>query len=150
MKRWFTALRFVFVLSAVLLGGCNVGERAPADLGDDLEGTVSTAMAERLLRDVDLASAPLVVHVGSDDPQRFGADGQHALEEYLREAVTDLDGARIEVVQSVVEEGAPEVRVTLTLKVKQGSDTRFVPVLLEVRRTPRKLVITRARVMTAR
>lgn len=140
----------LFLTLTLALGACNVGDRSPSDVGDDLEGTVSSAMVERLLRDVDLAHTPLVVHVGSDEPQRYGGDGQRALEDFLRESETQLDGARVEVVQRVVEENGADASVTLTLKVQHHGETRFVPVLLEVTRSGRRLAITRARVMTAR
>lgn len=131
----------------VLVAGCSSGERDADEVVTDLEGTVSASTVERLLRDVDLTRTALTIHVGSESPERFGADGQRALEDYLRDAAQRLEGARVEVTQRVVEERAGGLAITLTLRVRQGETERYVPAALEVTRAGRRWVVTRARVM---
>lgn len=131
----------------VVLAACSSGERDADDVVEDLEGTVSAATVERLLRDVDLTRTALTIHVGTDAPERFGPDGQRALEDYLRDAAQRLNGASVEVTQRVVEERGSGVAITLTLRVRQGGEERYVPAALEVTRAGRRWVVTRARVM---
>lgn len=140
-------LKRVLPLLMALLVACSSGERDPEDVASDLEGTVTAATVDRLLRDVDLSRAPLTVHVGSDAPERFSAEGQRALEEYLRRAADELSGAAVEITQRSVEERASGVSVTLTLRVHRGADERYVPVVLDVVRAGRRWAVTRARVM---
>ncbi|MEZ4392389.1 MAG: hypothetical protein R3A48_14975 [Polyangiales bacterium] len=131
----------------LLLAACGAGERDVDDVATDLEGTVTPATVDRVLRDVDLSRAALTIHVGSDAPERFGAEGQRALEEYLRDAAQDLSGAVIEITQRNVEDRPNGVSMTLTLRVRKGAEERFVPVVLDVVRAGRRWAVTRARVM---
>lgn len=137
------------VLSALvlLLAACGSGERDVDDVATDLEGTVTSATVDRVLRDVDLSRAALTIHVGSDAPERFGAEGQQALEEYLRNSAQALSGSVVEITQRSVEERPNGVSMTLTLRVRKGADERFVPVVLDVVRAGRRWAVTRARVM---
>lgn len=137
------------VLSALvlLLAACGSGERDVDDVATDLEGTVTSATVDRVLRDVDLSRAALTIHVGSDAPERFGAEGQQALEEYLRNSAQELSGSVVEITQRSVEERPNGVSMTLTLRVRKGADERFVPVVLDVVRAGRRWAVTRARVM---
>lgn len=140
-------LKRVLLVLMVLLVACASGERDAVDVAADLEGVVTAATVDRLLRDVDLSRAPLSVHVGADDPERFGADGQRALEGFLRRSADELMGAAVEITQRTVEERASGVSMTLTLRVRRGADERYVPVVLDVVRAGRRWAVTRARVM---
>lgn len=140
-------LRRLLPLAMMLLAACSSGERDADDVASDLEGVVSPATVDRLLHDVDLTRASLSLHVGTDAPERFGPDGQRALDTYLRDAEGRLAGAVIEVTQRSVEERGSTTVMTLTLRVRQGGEERYVPVVLEVVRAGRRPVVTRARVM---
>lgn len=140
-------LRRLLPLAMMALVACSSGERDADDVATDLEGVVTPATVERLLRDVDLTRTAVTIHVGSDAPERFGPDGQRALEDYLRDAAQRLEGASVEITQRSVEERANGVAITLTLRVRQGAEERYVPVALEVVRAGRRWVVTRARVM---
>jgi len=140
-------LRRFLPLVMLVLVACSSGERDADDVAGDLEGVVTSATVERLLRDVDLTRTALTIHVGSDAPERFGPDGQRALEDYLRDAAQRMEGAIVEITQRSVEERGSATVMTLTLRVRQGAEERYVPVALEVVRAGRRWVVTRARVM---
>lgn len=139
--------RLALPLLLLLATACSSGERDPDDVASDLEGVVTAASVDRVLRDVDLSRAPLTVSVGGEAPERFDAEGQRALEDYLRRAEEDLHGAVVEITQRTVEERATGVSMTLTLRVRRGAEERYVPVVLDVVRAGRRWAVTRARVM---
>jgi len=139
--------RLVLPLLLLLATACSSGERDVDDVASDLEGVVTAASVDRVLRDVDLSRAPLTVHVGAESPERFDAEGQRALEDYLRHAEEELHGAVVEITQRTAEERPTGVTLTLTLRVRRGGDERYVPVVLDVVRAGRRWAVTRARVM---
>lgn len=137
----------VLSIVMVVLAACGSGERDADEVASDLEGVVSSASVDRVLRDVDLSRAPLTIHVGSDAPERFNADSQRALEEYLRGVSQELAGSVVEITQRSVVDRPSGVSMTLTLRVRKGADERYVPVVLDVVRAGRRWAVTRARVM---
>jgi hypothetical protein len=141
------------LLAALLLTlpilGC-AGGRDAHDVAADLEGTVSPQSAERLLRDVDLARAPVEISAGDDFDQTFAQGDQGALEQFLRDAAGDLAGDSVRVTQQTVEEtGANAQRLAATLEVQHQGHAVYVPVELDLVRDGRRVFVTHVRVMIA-
>jgi hypothetical protein len=126
--------RLVLPLLLLLATACSSGERDVDDVASDLEGVVTAASVDRVLRDVDLSRAPLTVHVGAESPERFDAEGQRALEDYLRHAEEELHGAVVEITQRTAEERPTGVTLTLTLPLSPPSTS--CPTLLPLRTSP--------------
>ena len=141
-------LSLLLLLTTGLVAGC--GGRAAHDVALDLEGTVSSSTVERVLRDVDLQRAPVTIAVDRLEPMEYGASDQQALEAALRDAVTDMQDARVHVTQEVVEDtSATTQQLTLTLQVEHASQTEYVPVVLDLLRDGRRMLITHVHVMAA-
>jgi hypothetical protein len=113
-----------------------------------MEGTVSSSTADRLLRDVDLSKSPVTVSVDHGETQTFGPSDQQALESFLRDAVTDSSGARVRVTQQVVDDtGSNTQELTVTLSVEHAGETDYVPVVVDLQRDGRRMIVTHVRVM---
>jgi hypothetical protein len=148
MRRLALRVLPLVLLLSPLSAGCGTGGRDAHDVAADFEGTVSPAMVEHLVRDVDLERAPLDVSMGHEIAQHFGPGDQQAFESFLRDAANEFAGDRVRVTQQVVEDtGHGTQQLTVTLEVQHGEQTRYVPVVLDLLRDGRRMVITRARVL---
>jgi hypothetical protein len=146
--RRLAPLALCLVLLPPLSAGCNVGGRDAHDVAADFEGPVSAGMVERLVRDVDLERAPLDISMGREVDEHFGAGDQPAFESFLRRVADELAGDQVRVTQQVVDETGPNSqRLTLTLALEHGGETRYVPVTLDLVREGRRVLVARARVM---
>lgn len=142
------ALASAFVFTLTSTAACGVSSRDGRDIAADLEGTVGEPMVARLLRDVDLSRAPLEVSAGRAMLERFESADQPRWESFLRESAEQLAGDSVRLTQQVLEDtGRDTQRLTVTLEVQHGTNTRYVPVELELLRDGRRVLVTRARVM---
>lgn len=138
----------LFLLLTAPLAAC--GGRDAHDIAADLEGTVSTSTVDRLLRDVDLNRAPVVLSVDREDTQTFGPSDQQAMETAMRETATELAGDHVQITQQVVEDtGTNTQELTVTLAVEHAGQTRYVPVTVDLLRDGRRLLVTAVHVMAA-
>lgn len=152
MRRLVPRLRVVglvlLLLLSVLLAGC--GGRDAQDIAADLEGTVSSATVDRVLRNIDLQRSPVVVSVDREDPQTFGPSDQESLEAALRDAINEAQGDRVRVAQRVIEDLGPDTQqLTVTLSVEHRRNTRYVPVALDLQRDGRRMIVTQVHVMAS-
>ncbi len=150
MRRLVPRLRVIGILLLLSLPLVACGGRDAQDIAADLEGTVSTSTAERLLRNVDLQRAPVVISVDREESQTFGPSDQQALEAALRDAVNEAQGDRVRVTQRVIEDtGSDTQQLTVTLGVEHEGHTRYVPVVMDLQREGRRMIVTRVRVMAS-
>jgi hypothetical protein len=140
-----------FLLLAIPFAqGCATGGRDARDVANDLEGPVSSTTVDRLLRDVDLQHTPVSVSMGSEPEQQFGPADQQALETLLREAATSLSGDRAHVTQQVVEDTANGAQqLTVTVSLDHSGEMRYVPMVIDLVRDGRRVLVTHVRIMSS-
>jgi hypothetical protein len=110
---------------------------------------VSSATVDHLLRDVDVQHVPVTVSMGSEPEQHFGAGDQQALETLLRDTASSLAGDQAHVTQQVVEDGANGAQqLTVTVSLDHAGEMRYVPMVFDLVRDGRRVLITHVRVMS--
>jgi hypothetical protein len=145
--RWRPTLGWLILMMLGL--GCVGAGRDAHDVASDLEGTVTPAMVERLVRNTDLQQVALSISVGRWVNEHFDREDQPRLESFLRDAADALAGNRVRVTQQVVEDSGPNSQqLTLTVALEQSGQTRYIPVVLDLVRDGKRVVISRVRVMT--